>query len=314
MSIAESMSDLCPDMVNKWRVEELLALIRRVTTVVALLAISILLIRDRDIFYQHFLQLGTGTLVLLVMLWAALASFGPLFVILCMRRELRDKYARIYYAISINRLLARYIPGGIWMFVGKGLDMKAYGVNGTVIKGLFIFEVLMPAISALVISLFVLYFFIEPVAATLITGIVLSVLGVICYFSVKLAGFEPRGGHCDYLRGLGVFVGYWSIAASIFGYYISGIDESCGMLCGVQGGLTWVLSWLCGYLVLIVPQGILVSETVFALTWPKDAFAGAVTAVVGFRFIILLGDVVATIANKLGHLTYTAYATWARKR
>ncbi|WLQ14630.1 hypothetical protein O5O45_01595 [Hahella aquimaris] len=202
-------------------------------------------------------------------------------------------YKKVLY-IHLSRLPARYLPGGIWQTVTKLLDYDRLGVGKTGLLNIFLFEVLISVITALIVGgglillsdgeLFYFFSFILVIVALLGFCLVFVLRG-----SIKLSWT---------IVSLSLYSIVWLGYGFSFAIYTSealGSDFSLLILAG-----SYLLSWVVGFLAFFAPQGIGVTEYVLQLL---IAFKGELSLVLvslfGFRLVVLVGDMLGWIFSFL---------------
>lgn len=272
--------------------------IRVALSVLTVVIVFYVIAANWEDFVRILGQVGFPNYLLLSTCWAILALLSPFIVILSLRGPGRKRLAESYYHTAINRLLARYLPGGIWVYIGKGLDLRRDNHNYCSIRKILVFETVNPVLSA---ALFVgsALFMIRVLGSKSVVLIPLLLTGIyyIVYLLLNRIVVQGRASSSvAYLPGVVLGSLYWIWAASLFSLYFYFVDETCGPQCPMAG-VYWVASWVVGYLVFFVPQGMIVSDSVFAWLWSGQLSTDLLLTIINFRAVILVGDIMAVLSK-----------------
>ncbi len=223
-----------------------------------------------------------------------LVACGHGFLVLCSFFLFRSHHAGIglgqVWHVHVDRLPARYLPGGIWQTVSRALDFAAYGLPRTIIVRVLTLEmVLSTGLAALLgaallllagstNSVFYLYSLgLIGLADLLVTPLVLGVK----------SKNRPTFGFGDYFAGIAAFAVVWLVYG--IGFYL--------FLGAVLPGIDWpqaigvyLVSWVAGFLAFFAPQGIGVFEVVSSYLLTGEVVAGVVAAMFGFRALTMASD------------------------
>jgi len=98
----------------------------------------------------------------------------------------------------------------------------------------------------------------------------------------------------DYLRVLGVSIGYWIWAGLTFVLYLRAFPEA-DLLPAVEIAGAFMVSWALGFLTLIAPQGFGVAELSLAAILAVEGHSGVALAAIfaGYRVVLIARDIVA---------------------
>jgi glycosyltransferase 2 family protein len=254
----------------------------------------------RDVVGQVLVQARAGPLVFAVLGWSALSLVVPLVSWTVLRGTGVDIDYRTVLRIYLDRLPARYLPGGIWQTVSRVVDLHGLGVSKSQLSLLVVVENFGSLATALIAGgMFVL----------LAGSVALSAETIICG-GVLLAAVLPWasrrfvGAACvplqTYLISLGIMTTFWLLAATLFVIYWSAFPalELEGNMFSIYGA--YLLAWAVGFLAIFAPQGVGVFEGVAGLLLKAEfSLAGMAVLVAGFRVVMLAGDGVAYMSGRL---------------
>ena len=240
---------------------------------------------------------SVGCLLLTVLLWSALHLIMPLFAATMLSDENQPVTWRAAVAIHIERLPARYVPGGIWHTVGRVVDYRNKDVAAGRLSHFVILESGMAALLALAIGGAIVW-------ATPATGplaayagpvaIAAAVTAVVLPFVLKAVSIGV------YARCIAVLLVYWLVAAAAFVAYVYAYADSVTGFNVVSTGGVYLFSWGIGFLAIFAPQGIGVFEVVASsLLQGPVGFLGLTALLAGFRFIVLVADLLTWLVFRL---------------
>ncbi len=205
--------------------------------------------------------------IVFISMFFILLAVGWSFVFSKLSRQLNFKELVFLYSKS---QLARYLPGGIWNYVGRAAILKAKNVNYSIILQSFILEAVLLALSSLItgiMSCFRILNNIEVLIGFFI--IILLTIGlytyrpIINYFYkllIKKDIYLIRIPNLFLFKMLLFYITAWIVASvgfALFVFSISDLDQNLSFLnvCGL-----FPLSWIVGF-ISPMPGGIGVRET-----------------------------------------------------
>ncbi len=230
-----------------------------------------------------------GYLFLSFLLWSVLALIAPLFSHEILRqyhkRITRSDFVKIY----IQRLPAKYIPGGIWHTVARGHDLLKKGLTKKQLSLLVFYENFWPVVmTALIGGGGVLLSGSEGLWKT--TATILFAMSLLILLSLIMLHITTWVLPLQtYLRISLINIIFWLLAALSFLSYSMAFN-----LTSFQPAylINYMFSWLIGFLSFFSPQGIGVFElTMTQLTPFPVSPREAMVIIAGFRLIILVSDV-----------------------
>lgn len=226
------------------------------------------------------------SLVVVVLIWAALHTVFPLFTVIALGAfDLPITYRKAL-KIHLFRLPAKYLPGGVWHTLARGVDYKEEGLSVKQVSLYFVLE------NAVLVGVTL---FLGGVVV--LNGWWLAICVVFCMallslpllLSFFLSSFSKSVSLSKYYSSVVVVAVYWALIGSVFVLFMSSFPTVSLSVSEIQLGGIYVFSWAVGYLAIFAPQGIGVSEFVASNLLELDGLVGML---VGFRVLIMVGDLV----------------------
>lgn len=237
-----------------------------------------------------------SALIASVLLWSMLHLLSPVFTWIVLGSFGTKVGYREVLGIHINRLPARYLPGGVWHTVSRVVDLHQRGVSRSQLSAMVFLEIVLPVAVAITLGgAFLLSVRPDWRLPALCTSGGIAMLAA-CPLLLRhraLLG-QHRMAPAIYLRSIAVTVAFWLIAASAFACYWRGFSgaEAGTPLAEIYGA--YLLAWATGFVSIFAPQGLGVFESVAGvLLRGALPFGGAALLVAGFRAAILAADVIA---------------------
>jgi hypothetical protein len=199
----------------------------------------------------------------------------------------------------INRLPARYLPGGVWHSVGRMMDFHTYGVKPSQLTAFFLLENILAIAVAFLLGGLCLWYFRGlaedrwgQLAAIAVIGNLLGLAltpMVISRYVLKIAHqWQLR----FYLQAIGLYVPIWLLFASGFVCYFSAFPLALGNLSKLEVGGTYLFSWATGLVTFFAPQGLGIFEVVAGHLLNAPLSLGSLaTLIAGFRVVSLVADI-----------------------
>jgi hypothetical protein len=214
------------------------------------------------------------------------------------KKELKYSDALFIYA---NRLPARYIPGGVWHSVSRGVDFHSFGMDINQIGRYFIIENVISLSMALLLGGILITLgqnYNLPVSIMLSFAslglIMLLLLPVMLnrYFShkdIKISEITIA----QTVKGVLLTGAFWMIAGICFWQYILGFPISMDGLSYLDIAGSYIFSWAIGFIVIFAPQGIGITEFVATNIINVNVDLNVyLILVLGFRLVILSADLI----------------------
>ncbi len=287
--------DITHNYINK--LKSLLRISKLLFTPVAILFLIYITWQSQDTIGQLLSSAQITYLATATIGWSLLYLFYPaMLVVLSHGWKTHLSFENAFY-IHINRLPARYIPGGIWHSVARFVDFSALGLDKRQLTSIFLFENILSFSLAIFLGASMLLFYQSDRISYLIlvssifasTVIIMIALFLVNKFILKSSNTVQVA---NYIAAIILLTIYWLLAASVFVLYLYAFFsyESLEQFLHFSG--TYLYSWGIGYLAFFAPQGIGIFELV-ASYFIHDQLSIINTAVViaGFRIIILFSDI-----------------------
>ncbi len=271
---------------------------------IALLFLIYFAWRSQDLFQTLLAQTQWHYLASAVLFWVGLH-----FVIvqriklqlLILHTQL--PYAKIFY-IHINRLPARYIPGGIWHSVSKIVDFHQLGIEKSKLGALFLLENIQAVWMAFLLGGSLVFYFrgssdIWGIIAGL--SVLTSSIGIVMTPLLWSYAKLPQLHVAQYFKTLSIFPLIWAISSSAFILYLSAFPQLLNQMNFFEIAGNYIFSWGIGYLAIFAPQGIGVFEIVSGnlLDFSMQLIDAAII-IAGFRMIVLCADITLWVVLKIG--------------
>lgn len=198
--------------------------------------------------------------------------------------------------ISVLRLPAKYLPGGIWQSVARFSAYRAHAVRNADSLTILVAEHLI-ALGVSVTMGAGLLLCIENTAA--VDHIAAWVLGIgvalLILPTIWIVRSQPARAKTLFWMALVVIsaVLFWCLAAAAFYAYWTALFDLHGTdLLRIVS--CYLLSWAAGFVAFFAPQGLGVFEWVAARLLPSmQTLSVTVTVVAGFRLVTITGDLAA---------------------
>lgn len=259
----------------------------------------------RETLGEILLSAQPMPLIMSVILWVILHAISPLITRSLFQFLGESIDYRQAFQIHNKRLPAKYLPGGIWHTVARATDYHSLGMTSSVIGTYLIIENILQvlvtfAIGSLIVFSLVQAKLIESILQVLLfTSLLIMLTGP--FLIAKLANTEPGKLKLrHYVHAILISTIYWSIASMAFVTFLSAFTELESDLSYVEAGGAYIFSWAVGYIAIFAPQGIGVSEFVFAsILTGKTGAVEIVAFIATFRIVVLTGDLIAWILSFL---------------
>ncbi|MCV6637201.1 hypothetical protein [Candidatus Albibeggiatoa sp. nov. NOAA] len=275
----------------------LLRFIQSAFTGVALLCLAYFAWQSQDVLHTLLAQTQWSYLFIAVLCWI----FVQLISVQETKLQLQTlfvqlSYQKIYY-IHVNRLPARYIPGGIWHTVSKMVDFHQIGVKKSHLGSLFLLEsILAVFMSFLIGGSLVFYFrgldhFWGIIAGLSALSSLLAIVAIPWLWSYQYVKL-PKLNIAQYFKAASLFILIWTAASGAFISYLSAFPQLLKQTHLLEVAGSYIFSWSVGYLMIFAPQGIGVFEVVSgSLLNLSMQLLDAAIIIAGFRIITLFGDI-----------------------
>lgn len=235
---------------------------------------------DEFTYEVHWTYLGLSILSLLVSM-------------LLLPLALRNIVRLLKYEISLKRMcmilfysqIAKYLPGGIWGYVGRVYLYKREGMNGSDAFACVFLETILILISGIIVFCISLFFggeilsvewmpreyFNEIVIAAMVILLlavhpkVLSLLWKLMPARFDEEKLQLKYSYSSVLRPALLLIAFWLGVGAGFWLLVRGFYQMHVYLLPMAAG-AYVLAWIMGFLVFFLPGGLGVREAVLVLS------------------------------------------------
>lgn len=245
--------------------------------------------QSRDALAALIEQASISHLAVAALIWGALHLLMPVLAVVILRGAGANVSWRQALATHVERLPARYVPGGVWHTVGRVMDYRESGVEPKQLTAFVVLENGLAATLTLAVGGAILW-------STGVTGELGSLVPIGCAAGVigliALRYFTRAVSMRAYLQALAITAVFWVVAATAFVTYLSAFPLSGEQ---VVDTLTfagvYLFSWGVGFLAVFAPQGIGVFEGVASsLVASPIGFMGFAALLAGFRVVVMVAD------------------------
>lgn len=205
-----------------------------------------------------------------------------------------------FLRIHLQRLPAKYLPGGIWQTVGRGADLVQLGIpTRTVVQTLFLEQILAIWWAGFIGFILVGCTFDGKTRATAVT-LAFALLASAGLLMLLIAKFKPDAAGLARAartpKACAAYVVGWCCLASAFTCYawLGGLTQAAPL----RIGASFLVSWMLGALAFFAPQGMGVFELVMqhAIFLPQPDNAQSLWLIGSYRLVVLSADLLAWLA------------------
>jgi len=281
------------------KLKQIIRFSKWVFTPIAIVFLVVIAWHNREVVKQIYSQAQIDILVVAIIGWSLLYWLYPVMLMTLIKPWKTRLSFKNSLHIHINRLPARYIPGGIWHTVARFSDFRKLGLCGRQLTGLLLLENLLALGLALLLGGGILIFFLESmfwwiVALAGALGGALVIAASLITINHYILPNESQIKVLTYIRVLIIMAIYWLLAAGIFVLYIKSLPDIGGNQQVIRLGGVYLFSWGAGYLAFFAPQGIGVFEIISGkLLQGNLELLSATALMAGFRVVILCADILA---------------------
>lgn len=200
--------------------------------------------------------------------------------------------------ITIERLPARYIPGGIWHSTAQAVDLKNLGVPFDLLSGMLFLQQLLAIGTALIMGGMGLalfhpdrQWFFYGAGISVIAFVAIIAFSLITIFLARRRGHAPQVKYFIYASVLSTF--FWLVPALAFDALVNSFPEIDISATSLLIGSVFLFSRGVGFLAIFAPQGIGVFEFVAAALLPTTYEATSVAVILfSFRIVGFVADTI----------------------
>ena len=232
-----------------------------------------------------------------ITLWILSHFMSPVFTLMIFKGCSIPLAYNNVFNIHACRLPAKYLPGGIWHSVARASDYHRQGIS-TRNVGVYLFleNIVIAAITLLIGGSVVAG--IDGIGQTWSTVAFLCAVpgGVVLIISPIILNkyFLPDDislNLSEYIKSVSVIAVYWLVVAGAFICFLQAFSDLDLSVSSVELGGIYIFSWAIGFLTLIAPQGVGVTEfMVSQLLEGGIATSSFIALLAGFRIVILVAD------------------------
>ena len=211
----------------------------------------------------------------------------------------------------INRLPARYLPGGIWHTVGRTMDFYQHGIKPVHLTAFVLLENLFAVGIAFIIGGGCVWYFRGmmdiwgKVAAIgcLCSGLGLSLVPKILNWQILKSDYQVN--YRFYFQTIGIYIFIFVLMALAFIAYLSAFSLILKEMSILEIGGTYIFSWGIGLIAIFAPQGIGIFEIVAGNMLTISLSLGSLAILIaGFRVVAFIADITVWILLRLYRLLH----------
>ncbi len=244
-----------------------------------------------------------------VVFWAFLHLITPLLAVVYLNKiDAKVISYRESLFIYVNRLPARYIPGGIWHTVSRGMDFHAKGVEMKELGIYFFLENILSLSMALVLGAIFLSqgehtkLPNEIILLSIVTGVLLIILMPVFinrFFIDKDCGNRVISFNKT-LNSIVITGVFWVLSGVSFWFYITGFQIGIDGYSIFELAGTYIYSWAIGFIAIFSPQGLGITELVATRILDISINTNIyIFIILSFRLVIICADLLMWLIVKL---------------
>lgn len=297
-------SDLC--LLNFWlqSTKSFIYWAKRIFTPVAVLFLSYFAWRSKELLIHIFQNAQTAWLFISAGLYMVLHLIAPLFTLSIFKsRSLQLSYWQLLL-IHIQRLPARYMPGGIWHTVARAIDYHQQGISSGHIGKILMLENLIVAAVTFILGGSIVARLPNHLIWTNLAGLSSAcamVTVIVMPWAIKKYFLSPQYfSKNQYLLSLFYVFIFWLIAASSFICFLHSFSELTVEVTLIEAAGIYIFSWGIGFISIFAPQGIGVAEYVSSQLLTSNITSSSFIALLAsFRVLVFIADITTWLLAKL---------------
>ena len=223
-------------------------------------------------------------------LWSILVFFIPWFSHTIVTHYKKNITFSDIITSYIDRLPAKYLPGGIWHTVARLHYLSKKGMTKKEISILVFYENIWSVLTTSIVGGFGVYFYHRDsywgTIALIIFFIAITIIPTIFMLRKKtyILSFN------SYIKISMINLSFWFIASISFLCYLSAFSIFELEIAHI---FSYMFSWLIGFISIFTPQGIGVFELTMAQLTPFSvSLDESMIIIAGFRLIIFISDLI----------------------
>lgn len=253
--------------------------------------------QSRDILAIVIVNTQPKYIILAIFLLIMVHFVAPVSVVMILKTCGSSISYKFSLKTHINRLPARYLPGGIWHTVGRTMDFYRQGVKPVHLTAFVLLENILGVSTAFIIggiSVWCYRGITDVWGKFAVVGCVCSVLGLSLVPKIlnwQILTSVSRIHYRFYLQTIAIYIPIWILLTSAFTSYLSAFS-ALGVVSMLEVAGIYIFSWGVGFLAIFSPQGIGIFEMVAAnmLTAPLT-FSNIAVILAGFRVVTMIADI-----------------------
>lgn len=277
-----------------------LPILKRIFTPLALGALIYFAWRSHDALSDIITAANKTWIFASIVIWSVLHLVSPLIT----THILRSRRLTLNYTTALRihaaRLPAKYLPGGIWHSVARAGDYRTEGIATSAVGWYLLIENIIIAAVTLALGGGLVAIQSSLVPEWRIAGFISLIIGVTALAIVPVISRKSRWESIqltvpeEYIKSVFYMIGYWSMVGLAFASYMRSFETLSLTGSSLEVAGIYIFSWAIGFITLIAPQGIGISEFVSSQllegTLPATGFMALIA---GFRILILMADLLA---------------------
>lgn len=275
------------------KAKQLLRLLNLAFFSLCLIFLALIAYQSRENVLDIVSQADVSMLMVSVMCWMLVIAISSFSSYSILRFQHCDISYQFMLGIYLNRIPAKYLPGGIWHTVARAHDLSKKDVGNRAISVLVFYENFWSTFVAAIIGGLGVYYL---VGETLWQELGLLSCGVALLSLPVLMIARKRGlifSFFDHVKLTIVAVSFWVFASLSFYFYIISFPINSLDMSVVNVSANYIFAWLMGFISIFTPQGIGVFEVVFTqLNTLSIPAREAIVMVAGFRFMVLSSELI----------------------
>ena len=252
------------------------------------------LYHEGDAISGLFLQAKPGFLFPALLLWPFGILVSGCFAFQVIKSTGDATRYRDVLAIYLNRIPAKYLPGGIWQTLARAYDLNGLGMEKSRIAILVFYENFWTVLLAAGISSLLLISgdrtgIYADLAFLMLGGIILLIPTAYIF---RRNAFVLKARHYVEITVTCLF--FWCVAGGSFILYLMAFDNALFDQSVLDLFTNYLFAYVIGFISIFTPQGVGVFEFVMTqLTNFSIVQTQALILIAGFRIIVLMGDMIA---------------------
>jgi len=261
--------------------------------------------QSQGVLIEIFSNAQFHLLLTSILLWLLLHFISPLFTVTVFHScKISIGYKEAFY-IHARRLPAKYLPGGIWHSVARAADYHQRNIEPRYVATYLLLENIIVVSVTLFMGGLITLSIPQFESAWSMIALISSIVAICVLLMLPmlvdkyLLPVQDILLRVPYIKGVICIAFYWTIAAIAFVCFLKAFPELIISTTDFEAGGIYIFSWGIGFITLIAPQGIGVSEFVSgSLLKANIPISSTIAFLAGFRVLILLADLIAWFVSR----------------